>query len=51
MTVFVYEMLKMERLKILHPHNGKAVLYFSKQRRNAFQLGAEIKIFVRLIEF
>ena len=51
MTVYVYEKLKMERLKILHPHNGKAELCFSKQRRNAFQLEAETKIFVQSIEF
>ena len=51
MTVFVYEKLKMERLKILHLHNGKVELCFFKQRKNAFQLEAKIKIFVRSIEF
>jgi len=51
MIVYVYEKLKMERLKILHPHNGKAKLSFSKQRKNVFQLEAETKVFIQSIEF
>ena len=51
MIICVYGKLKMERLKILHPHNGKAKLYFFKQKRNASQLEAEIEIFVQLIKF
>lgn len=51
MIVYVYEKLKMEKLKKLHPHNGKAELCFSKQRKNVFQLEAEIKVFIQSIEF